>query len=140
MLYNINPQLWGNSCWDFMHYLTIAYPDEPNDDDKLKIKNFFLSIKDVLPCEKCRIHFAINLQNTPLNDYVLSSRYNLINWLRNIHNEVNTRQNKKIFSYDEVIKKYSNKYNNYNVEILTFILIILLIIIIIIYYKIKKNN
>lgn len=136
MFYNINPSLWGPSGWKMMHYITLAYPDEPTKEDKENIKNFFMGVKNVLPCENCRIHFAMNLKNSPLNDNVLSCRYNLINWLNDIHNEVNKRTGKKTYTYDELMKEYSNK-NNYNVEIVTVILLILIIIIILIYAKIK---
>jgi hypothetical protein len=134
MLYNINPSLWGSSCWKFMHYVTIAYPENPTQQDKDKIKKFFLSIADVIPCENCRVHFAINLKKYELTDNILGSRYNLINWLKDIHNEVNIRTNKKTYTYEDVINEYSIKENaDYKVETVTIILLILIIIIIIVY-------
>lgn len=138
---NINPSLWGPHSWKMLHYITMAYSDNPTNQDKNNMKNFFFSIKNVLPCEKCRVHFALNLEKYPLTDYVLSSRYNLINWLKDIHNEVNIRTGKKQYSYDELIKEYENKNtNNCNVEIVTVILLVLIVIIIAIYAKIKFFN
>lgn len=139
MFYNINPSLWGPHCWKFMHYLTMSYPDKPTESDKNKIKNFFLAVAEIIPCENCRIHFALNLKNFPLTDNVLESRYNLINWLKNIHNEVNTRNGKKPYTYDDIINEYSNKNNttDYNVEIVTIILLVFIIIILFIYAKIS---
>jgi hypothetical protein len=141
MFNNINPLLWGPHCWRFMHYLTMAYPEEPTQIEKDKVKRFFLSLADVIPCENCRVHFALNLKNFPLNDNVLNSRYNLINWLKDIHNEVNIRNGKKIWSYDDIINEYSNKKildnNDYKVEIVTIFLLFLIIIIILIYVKSK---
>ena len=29
MLVNINPALWGKPYWDMMHYVTLAYPENP---------------------------------------------------------------------------------------------------------------
>lgn len=137
MLTNINPKLW--KVWTFLHYLTIAYPENPTPMDKNNIKQFFLALGPVLPCENCRQHFALNLQLFPLTDNVLSCRYNLINWLRNIHNEINVRTGKKTFSYDDVIKEYPITNNkNYIVEILTIVLLLILIVVICIYIYSKK--
>jgi hypothetical protein len=135
MFYNINPSLWGPHCWKFMHYLTMSYPDEPTQMDKDKIKRFFLAIGDIIPCENCRVHFALNLKNSPLTDKVLESRYNLINWLKDIHNEVNSRNGKKTYTYDDIINEYSNKNNggDYSVEIVTVILLMLIVVILLIY-------
>jgi hypothetical protein len=135
MLYNINPNLWGPHCWKFMHYLTMAYPNNPTQQDKENVSNFFNSIKNVLPCENCRVHFAMNLQKFPLTDKVLESKYNLINWLKDIHNEVNTRNGKKLYTYDDIIQEYNNNNNDNKVEIITIALLILIIIIIIVYMK-----
>lgn len=138
---NLNPNLWGNPTWTALHYITFAYPDNPTDKEKYDMKQFFQSITNVLPCEKCRIHFAQNLTIHPLNDKVLSCRYNLINWLRDVHNEVNIMNNKKTWSYDELMDYYSkNQTNgNNNIEIITIFLLILIIIIIVV-YMIKRNQ
>jgi hypothetical protein len=135
MFHNINPSLWGPHCWKFLHYLTMAYPDNPSPVEKNKISKFISAIKDVIPCENCRIHFALNLQKFPLTDNVLKSRYDLINWLKDIHNEVNIKNGKKIYTYDDIINEYTNNdTNNYNVEIVTIILLLLIIVIIFIYF------
>jgi hypothetical protein len=117
-----------------MHYVSVAYPDNPTENDKEHIKNFFLSIGNVLPCATCRYHFSNNLKNFPLSDTVLSTRCNLINWLKDIHNEVNIRHNKKPWTYDDVIKKYTQN-NSYTIEIISITLLIVIIIIIIVYMK-----
>lgn len=135
MLYNISPSLWGPHCWKFLHFLTLSYPDNPSNEDKIKIKNFVLSLKDVLPCETCRHHFHKNLDRFPVTETVLSSRYNLVNWLLNVHNEVNSRNNKKQYSYDDLLKEYNLGENagNISVEIITIMLLMLLVIIIVMY-------
>jgi hypothetical protein len=71
---NINPSLWGACFWKAMHYITISYPDNPRERDKEHMGQFFRSVGNILPCEKCRVHFAQNLIKYPLTDN------------RNIHN------------------------------------------------------
>lgn len=135
MLYNINPSLWGPHCWKFLHFVTLSYPENPTEEDKTKVKNFIFCLKNILPCEKCRHHFHINLNKYPITDKVLSSRYNLINWLLNIHNEVNSKNGKKMYTYQDLLKEYDleNNNENYNVEIATIALLVLLVIIVAIY-------
>jgi hypothetical protein len=139
MLYNINPNIWGGNLWRFMHYLTIAYPENPSNADKENVKKFFASIGNILPCEKCRAHFALNIKNYPLTDSILENRYNLINWLKDIHNEVNIRNNKKTWTYQDIINEYENETVSYKTEIATVILLITIIIIIIFYMMYRKN-
>ena len=136
---NISPEEWGSSAWKFMHYITIAYPDNPTNIDKQNMKSFFSSINNILPCEKCRLNFSRHLITYPLNNETLSSRFNLVNWLINIHNEVNKLNGKKILSYDEVMQLYLYKKSNKCLRFDTrFAIIFISIIIIIILIVIMK--
>ena len=135
---NIKPDLWGKFLWEAMHYITMAYPDRPSQREKVDMQQFFLSVGHIVPCEKCRVHYQQNLIKYPLNEHALSSRYNLINWLRNIHNEVNVMLNKKQWSYDDVINHYMQPRNNY-IEITTVVLLVLIIVIIVGYYIIRTK-
>lgn len=103
---NINPEIWGASAWTFLHYVTFSYPDNPTDNDMNSIKNFFENLPAVLPCEKCRLNFKSHLIKYPLTPAAISSRFDLINWLINIHNEVNLENGKPTVSYEEVIQRY----------------------------------
>jgi hypothetical protein len=155
---NIDPTIWGPHLWKFMHYFTLSYPDNPTDEDKDILYNFFHTIQTVLPCEKCRYNFKSHLETTPLTDEVLSSNINVVKWLFNIHNEVNKYTNKPIMSYDEFIKVYStnknhkidnqDKINNQDKNNIinkiknnkTIILILIILVIILIVYIHKKFN
>ena len=75
---------------------------------KSSAKKFFLSLKDLIPCEKCRNNYELHLKKYPLNDKTLSSRDNLFVWIVNIHNSVNPTNT---HSYDETFKYYLEKYN-----------------------------
>ena len=44
------------------------------------------------------------------NDKNMDTRHKLIEWLIDIHNEVNRMNNKKIYTYNEVYKKYIMNY------------------------------
>lgn len=108
MSINIKPEIWGPSAWKFMHYITLSYPDNPTNEDKVNVRNFFTSCQQLLPCDKCKKEFKKYLDNIPLNDNILKSRYELSNWLLNIHNKVNNNLNKPSITYDEMINIYMN--------------------------------
>jgi len=152
MLDNINPDLWGPHCWKFLNYLATSYPEKPTQDIKNNVKNFINSLKNVIPCEKCREHFQLNLKNYPLDDNILNNKNNLIEWLIKVHNEVNTRTGKKIFTRSDFDDKYlmkNNKIENIKkliydedgymtTDFFTMILLIIIIIIIIAYLYSKR--
>ncbi len=97
----ITPEVWGPHGWKFIHYVTLAYPENPTQAQKEKYKAFLVLLKDVLPCSLCANHYAENLQKLPLSDEVLSSKENLIKWGIDIHNIVNESKNKPIVKYIE---------------------------------------
>ena len=108
MRQNFEPKIWGNHAWFFLETVCMAYPTNPSKSMKSSAKKFFLSLKDLIPCEKCRNNYELHLKKYPLNDKTLSSRDNLFVWIVNIHNSVNP---KNTHSYDETFKYYLEKYN-----------------------------
>lgn len=149
----MNPKIWGPSAWIFLHSITFNYPDQPTEEIKNQYKTFFESLQFVLPCDKCKNNYKNKLLKFKLSDDVLKNKQSLIEWLIDIHNEVNKSNNKKILTYKEVIQKYIDLYDpkekrkeniNYNIidqkyqSILPNLFNILLIIIFTLYCLKKK--
>lgn len=131
---SINPSIWGRNAWDFLEHVVFAYPVKPTNIDKQNMKLFFNALGPILPCEKCRINYSDHLKKIPLSDVALSSRNNLINWLVQIHNQVNIMNNKPIVTYNEAIMKYHNKHNNNKYEQTLKVLIITLLFLFVIFF------
>jgi hypothetical protein len=139
MLDNIDPKTWGPAYWKMLHYMTFAYPDNPTENDKTDVINFFKALQPMLPCQKCRNNFNNHLKKFPLDENALSSKLNLIIWLINIHNEVNIMTGKKVVSYDDVIKELSNEIKPIvSKQTITFILLIFLVVVLIIFAKLRN--
>jgi hypothetical protein len=136
MAYNIDPKLWGKHFWATAHYITLSYPSNPTPNEKQNVKIFFEVLAFLLPCGKCRSHYANNLKVNPLTDNILSSKYKLIEWLVNLHNEVNTRTGKRTITVDEAIQIYTQPVNTlkYDCAPLFTILLLILLILILVYY------
>ena len=124
----MEPNIWGPSAWIFLHTVTLQYPEKPTDDDKKKYYVFFNSLKDILPCPNCKIHYSESITKKPIQ---LESRKELFEWLIDIHNEVNIRTGKQVYSYSDVDKIYKKMYNtghSYKNQSLIILIVLLMII------------
>jgi hypothetical protein len=98
------PDIWGPHGWKFIHYITLGYPSRPTEEERNKYFKFFTSLSEVIPCSVCGNHFKQHLELTPLDDEALSSRDELMKWAISMHNHVNARNGKKIYSVRNAIK------------------------------------
>lgn len=103
----MDPKIWGPHFWFVLHFITFNYPDNPTTYDKQSHKVFFESVKDILPCEKCRRHYRNHIAQFPL-EVALDNRIDLIKWLIQVHNIVNKSLNKPEYSLKDVLYIYSN--------------------------------
>ena len=139
---NMDPEIWGESFWNTIHYIAINYPNNPTAEDKKNVKIFFVNLSNLLPCEKCRHHYKLNLIKYPLSDKILSSKMNLFRWTNELHNEVNVMNGKNKISLEEAHTYYISKKTKINTNTNTIkynntyiiIVIMILLIVIMIYY------
>lgn len=109
---NLGPDVWGPHGWKFLHLIALAYPDNPSNETKKRYKEFFMSLKYVLPCSICSENYRRHIEyELPLNNKVLKSRDSLVRWTIDIHNIVNKENGKKELSYDEAMNLILNNYN-----------------------------
>lgn len=135
----MNPKVWGPHAWVFLHSVTLNYPDSPSDEEKQSMRTFFNSVKKVLPCDKCKIHFKDNLEKFPLTDKVLSSRDSLVMWLIDIHNAVNITTGKPEITYENVVSTYNSMYGEDFITVY-ITLILLLVVLVLLVILIKSKN
>ena len=158
----MNQNIWGSHLWFSLHTISFAYPIKPTITDQNNYKNFFVSLQNVIPCSVCQRNYKRHILEHPIDKH-LNSRKDLVYWLIDIHNMVNSEIGKKFMSYDVVLKKYENVYqkdllvgknmdydnanlitnniNNNKKYNLEYILLLILIIIFIIFIiRIPKNS
>jgi Erv1 / Alr family len=136
----MKPEIWGKYAWNFIHIMTLGYPETPTKKEKKHYYNFFHDLMYVLPCEKCRQNMTEHLKKIPLNDETLSNRNNLVKWGIDLHNIVNYYTGKDMLSYTDSLNEINKlmKPSNYNwnyIYIVSLILILLCIALIIYCYK-----
>jgi len=105
------PCSWGQPLWYFLHLISFAYPDNPDEQTKKGVYNFFKNLGTVLPCNECRDHYQKNFSNMSLENNI-NSREQLSRWVYNLHNMVSqqidqTGKNPPP-TYSEVAEKFNS--------------------------------
>ena len=131
----IGPNIWGPHGWNFLHYVSLGYPQEPTENDKRYYKDFYTSLQNVLPCATCQGNYKKNLSELPI-DNALQSRDTLVKWVIDIHNKVNKETNKRELGYDEAIQLYLTE--EQPVLEYCFKILVLIIILYFLYRVLKK--
>lgn len=109
---NLEPDIWGSHVWFFLDSLCISYSNTPTEKEKIYYKNFFIAVGEILPCHHCREHYKEYIKSYPLDEEILKSKKNLINWVLKLHNKINKIKQKKIISLSEFNNYYDNIYKN----------------------------
>ena len=96
-----DPSIWGPHLWRYLHYSALNY--NPTNDDAVKMKDWLKCLAITIPCKNCSNHYSAYLRK-----YSDSQLYNiccdkdtLFNFLVDIHNAVNKRNNKSELTYEE---------------------------------------
>jgi hypothetical protein len=95
--------------WHFLHTMSFNYPVSPTAEQKKHYKEFILSLKNVLPCGKCRSNLSKNLKKLPPDAKHFASRDAFSKYIYRLHETVNTMLGKKSgLSYAEVRNRYEH--------------------------------
>ena len=110
----MEPRQWGPHFWKVIDAVALSYPEKPDIQDQNNVSTFIVSLKNVLPCEKCQNHFTENLKKFPISQ-ALNSRNNFIKWVIDVHNSVNKSNGKATLSYAQgLIEMKKGLYNGDN--------------------------
>ena len=115
---------WGPAGWDFITAAAIVYPEDPPDSTRQTMHTFLHALGPVLPCPRCRVHFAESLKT--LDEKVLASRQTLLLWIHTVRNDIRQRQGKSRVTYDTFIK---DCYHGTNSNTLLWVLVVVVFVI-----------
>jgi len=86
---SIPTSVWGHSGWKFLFSIAYVYPEyDPDPETKQNYYVYFTHLRNMLPCAKCRNHYAEYLKNNPIQFYI-HNRESLFRWLLGLHNQSN---------------------------------------------------
>lgn len=133
--------VWGKYGWYFIHLVTMAYPENPTEEDKMHYYEYFHALTYVLPCQKCRLNMSSHLKKYPLTDETLSSKKNLVKWGIDLHNIVNYYTGKSMLTYTEALNEINKLINppKNNTVIYVILLLGAFVLCYLIYYYTKKR-
>jgi hypothetical protein len=99
----MEPTRWGPHLWFYLHTISFNFPDNPTHLQKTQHLDFYNSLGNTIPCEKCKNHYASHLQTQPPR---LENRDSIIRWTVDLHNRVNKSLGKREWTYDEAVDAY----------------------------------
>jgi|TARA_B110000259_G_scaffold187844_1_gene243590 hypothetical protein len=147
----IDKNIWGSHLWNSIHFISLGYPRNPSNVDKVNYKNFYENIVNIIPCSDCAEHLKNNLKNIPIQNF-LDTREKLFEWTILLHNQVNKLLNRKEWTIQEAYALYTDPYFNmknnnkclnnsyFFISILLFIVIMVLLLKDKFIFKSKKKN
>lgn len=120
----VSPDVWGPNLWGTLHLLCLAGTITPN---------FVQEYASVIPCPMCAGHFAEVLKENPLP--VSDDPLALFRWSVHVHNLVNARLGKPIFSPEQAMEHWTTKHqvpepstSQFDFKILVIILLVLALV------------
>ena len=102
----MNPNVWGPHLWLFLHVMSLTYAKNrlhPTKKEKAHMFQFLYHLQFTLPCASCRTNYAKYFERHPPR---LGTRRELFEWLVDLHNSVNRKNNKPLFTYKEAETLY----------------------------------
>tara|TARA_B100000787_G_scaffold148034_2_gene119347 strand:+ start:1791 stop:2255 length:465 start_codon:yes stop_codon:yes gene_type:complete len=105
---NINPEIWGSTFWNTLHFTAFGYPDIPNEMDKDVYKNFIINFVKILPCDKCSSDARTYINNMYDVEWAesLKDRDSLLKWTWAFHDDINRKLNKKSISLEYFLNNF----------------------------------
>ena len=103
----MDPKIWGPSFWYVIHTISFNYPVTPSYAQKRIHHDFYVNLKELIPCENCRKHYQQHLNTHPITP-ALDSRTDLVKWTITLHNIINLKLGKNTMTVEEVMMAYKN--------------------------------
>ena len=135
---------WGPIYWNYLHMVSLEYPDKPTRNDIKNHLNLFNYFMETIPCPICKkdIKNLISQKNLSI---ALRNKKSLTQYVWDIHNKVNYKLGKPILKFETFKAQYKlNAFSNlfravkYN-KLKNICIIVLIIIIVLLFFIIKRR-
>lgn len=61
----VDKELLGKSTWNLIHSVAASFPENPTEEEKKNVSDFFISLSKVYPCPHCRDDFRQSVEIIP---------------------------------------------------------------------------
>lgn len=103
---------WGNITWKLFHTLAEKVNEKKFPEVRNTMIKIIVNTCANLPCPQCQEHATNVIKQSYINNIKTKKHY--IEFLRQFHNIVNIKLNKKTYSIEEIKNMYINE-NIYNI-------------------------
>lgn len=93
----------GKAAWMFLHNMAANFPENPNETVHNDFYQFMSYFAKVYPCQSCGIHLENYLVSNPPET---QSRQTFMEWMCELHNNVNARLEKPQISCIEYVRNF----------------------------------
>lgn len=100
-------EFFGPCLWKSMHSIAFTFaadPHNPTPEEQKAAVDFFGSLKTLIPCGACAMHYGKYLEVKPVDT---SSRDSLARWVYDLHSNVNERRHVPNPSFEQVEHDYT---------------------------------
>ena len=105
---NKEKNAYWNTYWKLLHTMSLHYPLNPTLKHKEDIQKLIKKMAlNGIPCNRCLKHFIKYKDIHNISSYYTSQK-GLFEYFVDLHNDVNKRNRKTLFSYDEAYNIYKN--------------------------------
>jgi hypothetical protein len=101
--------VWGPPLWHVLHTMSFNYPVKPTTEQKQYYYEFFINLKNILPCKYCRDNYKSNLEKYPLTKKIMKNRDSLSRWVYELHEIINKKLGKiSGLTYEDVRDRFEH--------------------------------
>lgn len=105
----IEPSVWGPHVWGAIHLICLGAPEMMGEAEAAHYRAFFQHLGGVLPCAKCREHYAEHMRThgAGLDTALFQGGDALFRWSVDLHNAVSASVGKAAMPYEAARARWS---------------------------------
>ena len=108
----IDPKVWGKPTWDYYHYVTFDYPENPTPEDKNNYRTWARVFGKTLPCKNCSDGYLLLFDDpssgVSLTDSALTNVETFVEWGYRMRSEIQKKIGGEQISYVAFLTNYMN--------------------------------
>jgi FAD-linked sulfhydryl oxidase len=102
-----SPEIFGPKLWYLLHTSAASYPEKPDAYTTREMTFMIIGLPALVPCSICKSHVRSWLQYNQLRiKNAVKSRETLFSLFVDLHNSVNRRLNKRVWSLQDAKNQY----------------------------------
>lgn len=103
---------WGPRLWYILHKMSYAFPEKATMEQQQLYFSYYNLTRFMISCPFCSVHFKSAIQ-TKLLSRNLNTRQEVIDWFRDLHNDINISNSKRVYQGFEVDYLYGGSEFNH---------------------------